>query len=153
MKKQTLVSLFILASVTTGCSSTRKSIGLGVVTGITTGAAFHHGSLNRTVKGLAIGAIVGGIASYFIHQGLEKRDARTRKETLFNLEKFGVYGQARASEYSGASPYSLSPTRIEQDYIETHVEDGRRLIEGHKVYTISEDSQWIPKRRNNRVKD
>ncbi len=33
---------------------------------------------------------------------------------------------------------------VEQDYIETHVQDSKRLIEGHRVWSISEESQWTP---------
>lgn len=81
----------------TSCSTTRKSIALGITTGAATGAglgsAMSHDK-QGTLTGLAIGAVVGGIASYLIDQGLEKRDQETRQQTLFNLEKYGVFGDS-----------------------------------------------------------
>lgn len=147
MKKQILPIIIILSLSLTGCSSVRKSISLGVASGAVTGLALGNGNSKKAQTGLAIGAIVGGIASYFIHKGLEKRDASTRKDTLFNLEKFGAYGQVRGARNSNSAPFTLSPAMVEQDYVETHVEDGRRLIEGHRIWSISQDSQWMPTRK------
>jgi hypothetical protein len=48
---------------------------------------------NGALVGLGIGALVGGLASYFIHGSLTDRDNETRKDTLFNLEKHGVFGE------------------------------------------------------------
>lgn len=92
------ISLIVIASLlSTSCSSTRKSIALGLGTGAASGAAIGAMSSRNhsqgALTGLALGAIVGGIASYFIHGGLEERDKDTRKETLFNLEKHGVFGE------------------------------------------------------------
>lgn len=97
------ISLLIITSLlSASCSSTRKSLALGLGTGAVSGAAI--GSLSSrnhsqgALTGLAIGALVGGIASYFIHGGLEERDKETRKETLFNLEKHGVFGIPQENE-------------------------------------------------------
>jgi hypothetical protein len=45
------------------------------------------------VEGAVLGGVVGGLASYFIYGSLESRDARVRKETLLNLEKYDVLGR------------------------------------------------------------
>jgi hypothetical protein len=92
------ISLLVITSLlSASCSSTRKSLALGLGTGAATGATIGAmSSRNQSqgaLTGLALGAIVGGIASYFIHGGLEDRDKETRKETLFNLEKHGVFGE------------------------------------------------------------
>jgi hypothetical protein len=92
------ISLLVITSLlSSGCSSTRKSLTLGLGTGAVTGAAIGAMSSKNhsqgALTGLALGAVVGGIASYFIHGGLEERDKETRKETLFNLEKHGVFGE------------------------------------------------------------
>jgi uncharacterized protein YceK len=152
--KKLILPLFIILLITlTGCSSVRKSISFGVVTGAVSGMVLANGNTQKAQTGLAIGALVGGITSYFIHEGLEKRDASIRKKTLFNLDKFGVFGQVKASSRTNSAPYSLSPAMVEQDYIETHVEDNGRLIEGHRIWTISQDSQWMPKKTNSNSKE
>lgn len=143
MKKQIFFTTLILSTIFTGCSSVRKSVTFGIGTGMTTGLLLGNGDSNKTKTGLAIGAVVGGIASYFIHKGLEKRDSETRKETLFNLDKFGTYGRVKSTPTNNSAPFSLSPAQVEEEFIETHVQDGRRLIEGHRIWTISNDSQWI----------
>lgn len=80
---------------TVSCSTMKESITLGIASGAATGAAGAQ-LFSRTDKGekaltgAAIGAVIGGIASYFIHGSLEERDAETRRKTLFNLENFGV---------------------------------------------------------------
>ena len=92
------ISLLVITSLlSVSCSSTRKSLALGLGTGAATGATIGAMSSRNhsqgALTGLALGAVVGGIASYFIHGGLEDRDKETRKETLFNLEKHGVFGE------------------------------------------------------------
>ncbi len=91
------ISLLVITSLlSSSCSTTRQSIALGLATGAASGAAI--GSLSSShhnqgaMTGLAVGALLGGIASYFIHGGLQDRDKETRKDTLFNLEKHGVFG-------------------------------------------------------------
>lgn len=94
------ISLLIITSLlSASCSSTRKSLALGLTTGAVTGATIGSMSSRNhsqgALTGLALGAVVGGIASYFIHGSLEERDKETRKETLFNLEKHGVFGESQ----------------------------------------------------------
>ncbi len=96
------------ALVCSSCSTTKDSITLGVITGSVAGAVggktLSHTQRDKKAKvAAASGAILGGIVSYFIHKGLEKRDAKVRKETLFNLENFGVtnpsFEQPESSNY------------------------------------------------------
>lgn len=91
------ISLLLAVSIlSSSCSTTRKSIALGVGTGAASGATIgamtNKDHAQGALLGLGIGALVGGIASYFIHGSLEDRDNETRKDTLFNLEKHGVFG-------------------------------------------------------------
>jgi hypothetical protein len=96
MFKKSISLLLAVSILSSSCSTTRKSIALGVgtgaVSGATIGAITNNNHAQGALLGLGIGALVGGIASYFIHGGLEDRDNETRKDTLFNLEKHGVFG-------------------------------------------------------------
>jgi hypothetical protein len=96
MPKKHIAILIAAALLTSSCSSTRKSIALGLAAGAGTGAAIGaltspHGQ--GAMTGLAVGALVGGIASYFVDKGLQDRDQDVRRDTLFNLEKHGVFGK------------------------------------------------------------
>ena len=144
MSKVPFVFLAV-AILTTGCSTMRESLTLGVSTGAATGAVA-GASLSQdrgkgALKGALIGGAVSGIASYFIHKGLKKRDQKTRQETLFNLDKFGV---DYPKNYSQGSGPGLSMPVVESQWVDTQVQ-GKKLIEGHRVWIISEDPQWIPK--------
>ncbi len=107
-----LISLLLATSLlSSSCSSTRKSLALGLGTGAAVGAAsgavlgnMYGKQSQGAMTGLAIGALVGGIASYFIDGGLRKRHEETRKETLFNLEKHGVFGNPTPSNPGPAYP-------------------------------------------------
>ena len=83
------------ALILVSCSTTKDSITLGVISGSVAGAAggktFSHTERDKKAKiAAASGAVIGGILSYVIHNALEKRDAKVRRETLFNLENFGT---------------------------------------------------------------
>lgn len=146
MSKKIISFLVIVSLLSSSCSSTRKSIafglGTGAVTGAALGAAFSSNHSQGAFTGLAIGALVGGIAAYFIDDGMKKRDQETRRDTLFNLEKHGVFGSHPAEKNKAGVPYGLTPAVVDEQFVDTHVEDGTKLIEGHKVWTIQEGTQW-----------
>jgi len=146
MPKKHIAIMTAAALLSSSCSSTRKSIALGLAAGAGTGATIGaltspHGK--GAMTGLAVGALVGGIASYFIDKGLQDRDQNTRRDTLFNLEKHGVFGSELTSGNKSSAPYGIAPAAVNEEYVETHVEDGTKLIEGHKIWTIQESSQWM----------
>jgi phage tail tape-measure protein len=146
MSKKTVSLLLVVSLLSSSCSSTRKSLALGLAagagTGAAMGAAFSSNHSKGAVTGLAVGALVGGIASYFIDKGLQARDQDTRRDTLFNLEKHGVFGSRPAVRQKQGVPYGVTPAVVDEQFVDTHVEDGTRLVEGHKVWTIQEGSQW-----------
>ncbi len=98
MSKITITLIVITSLLSSSCSTTRKSLSLGIgtgaVTGATIGAMSNSNQSKGAMMGLGIGALIGGLASYFIHGGLVDRDNETRKDTLFNLEKHGVFGES-----------------------------------------------------------
>ncbi len=146
MSKKYVALITALALLSSSCSSTRKSIALGLAAGAGTGAAIGaisspHGK--GAMTGLAVGALVGGIASYFIDKGLQDRDKNVRRDTLFNLEEHGVFGSEISSRPKSSAPYGITPAVVDEQYIETQVQDGNKLIEGHKVWTIQENSHWM----------
>lgn len=91
----------------TGCSTMRDSLivgaGSGVLLGGIAGNQMDGDRGENAIKGAVIGGVVGGLASYFIHNSLESRDARVRKETLLNLENYEVLGFDGASNSSNRS--------------------------------------------------
>lgn len=46
----------------------------------------------NAIKGAVIGGVALGLISYVVHESLESRDARVRRETLMNLEHYDVLG-------------------------------------------------------------
>ena len=143
--RKTFILIVLGVFVTTGCSTMRDSLVVGTTSGAAAGA-LAGASMNEQSrgKGALQGALVGGaisaVASYFIHKGLEKRDSKVRRETLFNLDKFGVdYPQNFSQDYSP----SISKPVVESQWIDTQVK-GKKLIEGHRVWIISEEPQWLP---------
>ncbi|WP_127718213.1 hypothetical protein [Halobacteriovorax sp. HLS] len=138
------ILVMVIAIMTTGCSTMRESLTLGISTGAATGAVA-GASLNKNsgkgaLQGALVGGAISGIASYFIHKGLKKRDQKTRRETLFNLDKFGI---DYPKNYSTGNGPGLSMPVVESEWVDTQVK-GKKLVEGHRVWIISEEPQWIP---------
>ena len=146
MSKKLISFIVITALLSSSCSATRKSIALGLATGAGTGAliggVFSNDHGKGAVTGLAIGALVGGIASYFIDNGLQSRDQTTRRDTLFNLEKNGVFGPQSGGGKKSDVPFTVTPAVVDEQFVETHVQDGTRLIEGHRTWTIQDTPRW-----------
>lgn len=99
----------------------RESLILGVGTGAVVGGIVgSQGSGNReeiAIQGAVIGGVAAGLASYFIHGALEKRDANVRRETLMNLEHYDVLG------FEG---FNANPSKIQNGKCFTTQEvDGR----------------------------
>lgn len=105
----------VMAVVLSGCASVTKStllgIGTGAVVGGASGALIDKQNPGQTALNSAlITAVIGGIAGYFTHDFLEDRDASVRKETLFNLEKFGVSGFSSGAKTKDADePQNRNP--------------------------------------------
>jgi hypothetical protein len=77
--------------------------GTGVVVGGVAGGLVKGDTGENALKGAVLGAVVGGLASYAIHEALESRDERVRKDTLMNLEKYDVMGRTSGSA-DGSEP-------------------------------------------------
>ncbi len=123
MFKKPVSLIVIMSLLSSSCSTTRKSIALGLGTGAASGAVIgamtNKNHSQGALLGLGIGAVVGSIASYFIHGSLEERDNDTRKETLFNLEKHGVFGLQEQNEKTS------EPTWTRQDFLPREPMGGR----------------------------
>lgn len=107
-----------------GCSTLRDSLvlgtGSGIVAGAVTGSRIGNDSTENAIKGAVIGGLVGGVASYILHESLEGRDERVRRDTLMNLENY---------EVMGVQSYGLRPqaTRRDGKCYQTREVDGRTV--------------------------
>ena len=129
------------------CSTMKRTLMTGAITGATTGTfagavVAKKDKKEASVKGALIGGILGLGLSWFAHKRLEKRDHKTRRELLLNLERFGV-GEPKAKGKAG--PVLSSPV-VDSEWVETKVEDNK-LIEGHRVWVIKENPQWVPNQK------
>lgn len=91
-----------------GCATITKSTLLGIGTGATIGGASgaliaKHNPGQAVLTSALFMGVVGGIAGYFGHQELEKRDAESRHDALFNLEKYEVSGLSDSSKLKNNS--------------------------------------------------
>jgi len=109
-----------------GCATLKDSLILGAGTGLIVGGIAGNQSdgekSENVLKGAVIGGVIGGLASYFIHGSLESRDAKVRKDTILNLEKFDVMGRDAATT-SGSKSSGLG----EKCFV-THEVDGRDVL-------------------------
>lgn len=126
----------------TGCASTKESILTGVaagaVTGLVLGPAIDRTSPDAKAGGALIGAAIGGITGYFIHKGLDERDAKTRKETLFNLDKYNVSRPSGSVDYD----YGLATPNVETECYETEIK-GNKLVQAHCESRIIGTPEWV----------
>lgn len=138
IETKTIVGTLLIISIT-GCVTLKESLFLGASTGAVVGgiagaqAAGDHSE--NIIKGAVLGAVAIGLVSYTIHNGLEKRDASVRRETLMNLEHFEVMGfEGVRSEASQNATSSKCYTTQEVDgklvSIPCHLVNGRHDLEG-----------------------
>lgn len=128
-----------------GCATMKESIftgvGAGAVTGLVLGPAVDRNASDARLGGALIGAAVGGIAAYFIHKGLDDRDANVRKETLFNLDKYNVSqpgGGGGGMDYE----YGIAPAGVSTDCFPTEIK-GDKLIQAHCESKITGTPEWV----------
>ena len=146
MKLKKTILILSVAVFATGCASMKESLVVGAGSGAAIGAGIGSSSNQKNRgKGAAVGALIGAavglIGGRAVHKSLEKRDNETRKQTLFNIDKFGVSGANGG--FSPAGHHGLTMPKVDSEWIPTSVQ-GKKLIEGHRVWLISEDPQWIP---------
>lgn len=98
--KNIYTTIMMFTLLFTGCSTATKSTFLGMGVGVSTGA-ITSAIMNKDKKGAALSALtfglIGTLTGFFGHDLLKKRDANVRKETIFNLEKFGVQGMTNSN--------------------------------------------------------
>ncbi len=151
--KSYVLKMMILIIPMMGCATMKESLMLGVGTGAATGAVaglvVGRQQSQAALTGAAIGAVVGGVASYFIHDSIESRDSKVRRETLFNLEKFSVSRPGALEK--AEDDYIVDQSKVETQCFDTEVH-GSKLIEAHCESVIVGSPEWAKKKskyRNN----
>jgi len=143
--KNTVLCIGILSLI--GCTTMKESLLLGTLTGALTGAVINktvdRDNSNATNNGALAGAIIGLASSYFIHEGIEKRDSRIRRETLLNLDRFNVSHPKSELE---DEDYFVSSPRIETQCFDSDIK-GNKLIEAHCESVIVDRPEWIKKQK------
>ena len=110
--------------------------GIGVGTGTVAGVATKGGK--GALTGALFGAVLGAASSYLIHGALQRRDAKTRKQTLLNLDKFAVSAPTRGQ---GVQDFRLSAPDVDQECFDWEVR-GNQLVQQHCVWTIRGNATW-----------
>ena len=140
MQKGMVMCLLASAVLAASCATLHKSMltgaGIGVGTGTVAGVATTGGK--GALKGALFGAALGAASSYLIHVVLQKRDARTRKQTLLNLDKFSVSAPTRGQ---GVQDFRLSAPDVDQECFDWEVR-GNQLVQQHCVWTIRGNATW-----------
>ncbi len=91
-----IIAGLILCALLSGCSTLKESLilgaGSGVAIGAIAGAQAPGDRGENSIKGAVLGGVALGLTSYIIHNSLTKRDEKTRRETLMNLQHYDVLG-------------------------------------------------------------
>lgn len=140
-----VIGLVVASQLALGCSTMNQTVLTSAGVGATAGAVVSHNtgsgsSMKKTAVGALTGAVISGVIGYFIHKRIEKRDAKVRRDTLFNLDKHDV---SMPQGFNFSSAHGLTTPKIESEWVPTRVE-GKRLIEGHKIWLITDEARWIP---------
>ena len=149
MKKGMVVCLLASAVLAASCATLHKSMFTGIGVGIGTGAVASMATRGgkSALKGALFGAAIGAASSYLIHGALQKRDAKTRRQTLLNLDKFSVSaatrGQRAFGHAAGVRDFRLSAPDVDRECFDWEVR-GNRLVQQHCVWTIRGNAAWLP---------
>ena len=143
------------AIAVSACATMRDSVltgvGVGAIGGAAVGSLVDKEDSSGTWKGAVIGGVVGALTGYFIHKGLDDRDAKTRKDTLFNLERYNVSRPNQDVKFN----YTISAPSVETECFETQVR-GNKLIQAHCESAVSGTPEWVanpPKRDERKSKN
>ncbi len=130
-----------------GCSTLSDSLIVGAGTGAATGALIASNlkgnSSEQALGGAAIGAAIGLLGGYLTHNGLQKRDNQIRRETLLNLERYETSGPNTAPVPGSTAIHMLTKPTVDVEWVDTRV-DGNKLVEGHRVWRVTDSPKWIP---------
>ena len=146
MKNKFITVCLIIGSLfISGCASMKRSIltgvGIGAATGAITGAGVQpENRRSGAVTGGIIGAVIGGAGLYAIHSFLGKRDTKTRRQTLLNLDKFSVSTPSKRSE---VQDFKLSAPDVNKECFGWEIK-GNKLVQQHCVWSIQGNSFWTP---------
>ena len=142
MQKGMVMCLVMSAALAAGCATMHRSMLTGIGVGIGTGAVASMATAGGkgALKGALFGAALGAASSYLIHGALQKRDGKTRRQTLLNLDKFSVSAPTRGQ---GVQNFRLSAPDIDRECFDWEVR-GNRLVQQHCVWTIRGNAVWLP---------
>ncbi len=148
-------AILTIALLLASCSTMRKTLVAGAAVGATTGTfagatAARKDKKEAALKGALIGGLLGAVMGWFTHKRLEKRDYKTRRELLLKLERLGSPSKKLQSQ--GDLGPSLSEPVVDSEWRDARIE-GNKLIEGHRVWIIKENPQWVPSGDNGEQSD
>ena len=148
IKNKAMISTIVIGTLLSGCASMKESIvtgvGFGAATGAIVGSESNKNNRNQgALTGALVGAAIGGISSYIIHGSLEKREAKTRKQTLLNLDKYSVSTPPKGG---GVQDFRLSAPDVDKECFDWEVK-GNQLVQQHCVWSIKGNSFWMPSQK------
>ena len=142
MKQKVMVMcLAASALLAVSCATLHRSMSVGVGIGVGTGAVANMAATSGkgALKGALIGAVLGAASSYLIHGALQKRDSKTRRQTLLNLDKFSV--STPTTRGRGMQDFQLSAPDVDKECYGWEVR-GNQLVQQHCTWTIRGNATW-----------
>ena len=145
MQKGMVMCLLASVVLAASCATLHKSVLTGVGIGMGTGAVASMATRGGkgAVKGALFGAALGAASSYLIHGALQRRAAKTRQQTLLNLDKFSV---SAPTGRQGVQDFRLSAPNVDKECFDWEVR-GNQLVQQHCVWTIRGNATWLPNMR------
>lgn len=131
-----MLMIFLTLIFSSGCATQNKSVALGGLLGVGTGAAvggiIDPGKNGKyRTRNVVIGAAVGGITGSMIGSELHENNERDKQLS---------YMKGRESNKRTSVPALQNP-KVEAIWVDSKV-SGNRYIEGHYEYIITEPTRW-----------